>query len=64
MSLRGQVDYEDLEDIYERIYNLALRVRTQEDELEKLNKTVSESLKLLHETVKRLKALELNFSVF
>jgi len=64
MSLRGQVDYEDFEDIYERIYNLALRVRTQEDELEKLNKTVSESLKLLHETVKRLKALELNFSVF
>lgn len=38
-------------------------VELKEDIL-KLNETFSEALKLLHETVKRVKALELNFSVF
>jgi len=64
MTARRTVEPEELYEIYSRLRDLNYKVKDQEEEIKKLNETVSELSILLLQTVKRLKALELNTALF
>ena len=50
--------------IYDELRRLGFKVDEQDEEIKKLNETVSELSILLLQTVKRLKALELSTALF
>ena len=64
MTARRTVEPEELYEIYSRLRDLNYKVKDQEEEIKKLNETVSELSILLLQTVKRLKALELSTALF